>query len=413
MTTATGVKAELRPSESLSASDLKGMLARMMLIRRFEERTAQSYQQAKIGGFCHLYIGQEAVAVGSITALKGDDPIITAYRDHGHALARGMDPRYAMAEMFGKATGCAKGKGGSMHFFDKPHHMYGGHAIVGGQCPLGVGLAFAIQYEKKDNVAVCYLGDGALNQGAFHEAMNLAAIWRLPIIFVVENNMYSMGTHIARGTSMAEDLGKKAEAYGMPFERCDGKDVLATYDCFKRLADAMRGSTCKALGFDEDQGSGPAFVEAVTYRYKGHSMSDPQKYRSRDEVSEWEERDPITSLTNYLLERGTATQEEIKELDANAKKISLEAVKYATESEDLGVDELFTDVYVNPFGPYKKGQPPLLMLDSDESDESAEEPGESGDESGDAGDEQGDTDDEQSDEPADNDESGAADDEAK
>ncbi len=373
MTTATGVKTELRPSESLSAPQLIAMLSRMMLIRRFEERTAQSYQQAKIGGFCHLYIGQEAVAVGSISALKDNDPIVTAYRDHGHALARGMDPRYAMAEMFGKVTGCAKGKGGSMHFFDKPHHMYGGHAIVGGQCPLGVGLAFAIQYEKKDNVAVCYLGDGALNQGAFHEAMNLAAIWRLPIIFVVENNMYSMGTHISRGTSASADLGKKAEAYGMAFERCDGKDVLATYDCFKRLADGMRGSTCKALGFEEDAGSGPAFVEAVTYRYKGHSMSDPQKYRSRDEVSEWEERDPITSLSNYLLERGTATQEQMDELDATAKSAALEAVKYASESEDLGVEELFTDVYVNPYGPYKKGEPALLLREARANEGKSEE----------------------------------------
>ena len=212
MTTTVSGKPMTRPSDALEAPALLEMLRQMMLIRRFEERTMQSFQQQKIGGFCHIYIGQEATAVGSIAALRPEDPIITAYRDHGHALARGMDPNACMAEMFGKATGCAKGKGGSMHFFDKARHMYGGHAIVAGQCPLGVGLAFGIQYEKKDNVCLCYLGDGALNQGAFHESMNIAAIWRLPIIFIVENNMYSMGTHIARGTSMAEDLGAKANA---------------------------------------------------------------------------------------------------------------------------------------------------------------------------------------------------------
>ncbi len=250
-----------RLSDALGASGLLDILRQMMLIRRFEERCAQSYQQAKIGGFCHLYIGQEGVAVGSIAGLRGDDPIITAYRDHGHALARGMHPNYAMAELFGKVTGCSKGKGGSMHFFDKTRHMYGGHAIVGGQCPLGVGLAFAIQYKGEDKVCACYLGDGALNQGAFHESMNMAAIWNLPIIFVVENNGYSMGTHIARGTSMADDLSVKAAAYGMKFARCDGMDVLATYDCFKALADGIRAGK-----------HGPAFVDCQTYRYKGHSM---------------------------------------------------------------------------------------------------------------------------------------------
>ncbi|MEX0775146.1 MAG: pyruvate dehydrogenase (acetyl-transferring) E1 component subunit alpha [Phycisphaeraceae bacterium] len=365
MTTATGVKADSRPSDTLDAEALLEMLRQMLLIRRFEERTAQSYQQAKIGGFCHLYIGQEAVAVGSIAALRPDDPIITAYRDHGHALARGMDPKYCMAEMFGKLTGCAKGKGGSMHLFDKPHAMYGGHAIVGGQCPMGVGLAFATQYLQQDKVTLCYLGDGALNQGAFHEAMNMAAIWRLPIIFIVENNMYSMGTSIARGTSMAEDLSAKATAYGMHFARCDGKDVLAMYDCIKTVGDQVRGSTSKALGYEEEKGIGPAFVEAVTYRYKGHSMSDPQKYRTREEVSQWESRDPISRLTNLLIERGTATQEQVDELDKQAKQIARDAVTYAEESPDLPVEELYTDVYADPFGPFKVGVLPPLMREGE------------------------------------------------
>src|SRR5690606_8252178 len=239
--------ADVHPSRSLGADELLNMLSQMMLIRRFEERTAQSYQQAKIGGFCHLYIGQEAAAVGSIAALRPDDPVITAYRDHGHALARGMNPEDCMAEMYGKITGCAKGKGGSMHLFDKPHHMYGGHAIVGGQIPLGVGLAFATKYLGEDKVTICYFGDGALNQGAFHEAMNLAAIWNLPIIFALENNQYSMGTSIARGTAAADDLAKKAAAYNMRYAKCNGMDVLNTYDVFKHEADRIRA----AVGTEE------------------------------------------------------------------------------------------------------------------------------------------------------------------
>lgn len=396
MTTVMQDNTQTRPSRSLDDATLKRMLGQMMLIRRFEERTAQSYQQAKIGGFCHLYIGQEATAVGSISALRPDDPIITAYRDHGHALARGMDPRFAMAEMFGKVTGCCKGKGGSMHYFDRPHHMYGGHAIVGGQCPLGVGLAFAIQYNSEDKICVCYLGDGALNQGAFHESMNLAAIWNLPIIFVVENNGYSMGTHISRGTAMAHDLSTKAAAYGMKFARCNGMDVLDTYDCFKTLADAMRrddaeGGSSVPNSENTDDGAqpvshpdddqdrpesgrnqppgqpaeaspvAPVLVDCQTYRYKGHSMSDPQKYRTKDEVSQYEQQDPINDLVNYLIDHDMATQQEVDELDGQAKRRAIDAVRYANESPDVGVEEMYTDVYSQPFVPFKKGQLPLML----------------------------------------------------
>ena len=358
-------------SGQLPDSKMIEMLQSMMQIRRFEERTMQSYMQQKIGGFCHIYIGQEAVAVGSIAATKPDDPVIGAYRDHGLALARGMHPNYAMAEMFGKVTGCSKGKGGSMHFFDKAHHMYGGHAIVGGQCPLGTGLAFSVQYEKKDNIVLCYLGDGAVNQGAFHESMNLAAIWNLPIIFVLENNSYSMGTHIARGTAMANDLRAKAEAYGMRYAECDGLDVLDVYHTFKREIDRTRNApnpqwergvipTYKREG----QKIGPCFMNVKTYRYKGHSMSDPQKYRAKDEVESKQELDPINRLVNYLIDTDAATQEQIDQWDKDAKIAAQAAVKFANESPDMPIDELFTDIYSQPFGPYKKGNLPIMLKDS-------------------------------------------------
>ena len=338
------------------ADKLMDMLYQMMLIRRFEERTMQAYQQAKIGGFCHIYIGQEATAVGAVAALEAEDPLVTAYRDHGHALARGMHPNHCMAEMYGKLTGCAKGKGGSMHMFDKPHHMFGGHAIVGGQCPLGVGLAFALQYEKKNNVAVCFLGDGALNQGAFHEAMNLAGIWNLPILIVLENNGYSMGTAINRGTSMAHDLSAKAKAYGMRYAECDGMDVLDTYRVFKREADLSRGSTSDQLGLKQT-GGGACFINAKTYRYQGHSMSDPQKYRSKDEVNEQKEKDCINTLVNHLIENSLATQDQINALDKQAKQASRDAVQFAEQSPDLPMSEMYTDIYTQPYGPpFVKGE---------------------------------------------------------
>lgn len=343
MTIVTDEKSAVRPSDTLSTTQLLGLLRSMMLIRRFEERCAQSYQQAKIGGFCHLYVGQEAVSVGSIAALQPDDPIITAYRDHGHALARGMHPNHAMAEMFGKVTGCAKGKGGSMHLFDKYHHMYGGHAIVGGQCPLGAGIAFAVQYLNEAKVCVCYLGDGALNQGAFHESLNLSAVWKLPVVWVCENNLYSMGTAIDRGTSMANNLSVKAAAYGISHVDCDGMDVLGVYDCFKPLVEGIR------------QGQGPVFVNVKTYRYKGHSMSDPQKYRSKEEVVLMQEEDPINRLVNDLIDRGAAGQDDVDQLDREAKRLAMNAVRFANESADTPQEELYTDVYVNPYGPFKKG----------------------------------------------------------
>jgi len=344
-----------RPSRTLSDETLLAWLGRMQLIREFETRCAQAYQQAKIGGFCHLYIGQEAVAVGTLACLQDDDPVITAYRAHGHALARGMSPEHAMAEMFGKITGCAKGKGGSMHMFDRPHHLYGGHGIVAAHTPAAAGLAFAIKYERDvlgraldggeagSRVCVCYLGDGALNQGSFHEAMNLAAVLELPVIYVCENNGYAMGTAIDRGTSMAGDLGTKAAAYGIDYAQFDGMDILNIYDQFMPLVDRYRRQVR------------PAFVNLVTYRYQGHSLSDPQKYRTREEVDQWKERDSIDNLAHHLMQpkdkggRGCLSEDEFMSMQKQIRQRVREAIKAADAAPDTDPEtELYSDVYANP-----------------------------------------------------------------
>ncbi len=354
--------------QSLAASLPDAALVRwlrdMLLIREFENRCGQAYQQARIGGFCHLYTGQEAVAVGTVAALNPDDPIVHAYRDHGLALARGMDPRACMAEMFGKITGCAKGKGGSMHMFDKPHWFFGGHGIVGAQTPLGTGLAFAAKYElevlkrslpnpgvkdgapAKKKVALTFLGDGALNQGSLHEAMNLAGLYSLPCIFVVENNGYSMGTSIERGTTMAHDLTKKAAAYGIEGVVIDGFDILELYDHFKPLVDRCR----------EEQR--PAFVDLKTYRYLGHSMSDPQKYRTKEEVDQFKSKDSIDRFAAYLLnERKTSgrspapvlTEDRFKAIQQEVRDLVRETLDFAEKSPFPDPEtELYTDVLVNP-----------------------------------------------------------------
>jgi pyruvate dehydrogenase E1 component alpha subunit len=349
-TTKPRKKASSALSDDLPDETLEKWLRDMQLIREFELRTAQAYQQAKIGGFCHIYIGQEACAVGTLACVEHDDPVVLAYRDHGHALARGMDPKACMAEMFGKLAGCAKGKGGSMHMFDRPNHLYGGHGIVGAQTPLGAGLAFGIRYElevlKKrldgskatKRVALCYLGDGALNQGALHEAMNLAGLFSLPVIYIVENNGYSMGTSIQRGTTMADDLSRKAAAYGMDYAEIEGMSIRNIYDRFKPLADECR----------DDQK--PAFVNLLTYRYQGHSMSDPQKYRTKDEVEEWKERDSIANLADHLMnERKCMDEDGWKSMQKELREIVREAVKFAEETEAPNIEkELYADVYANP-----------------------------------------------------------------
>ncbi len=348
-----------RPSDKVSAETLVSWLRSMMLIREFEVRCAQAYQQAKIGGFCHLYIGQEACAVGTIASVNHDDPVVTAYRDHGHALARGMDPGACMAEMFGKATGCAKGKGGSMHMFDKPNWLFGGHGIVGAQTALGTGLAFASRYEwevlgkllpnpgvrdgdkGKKKVTLCYLGDGALNQGCLHEAMNLAGLFSLPVIFIVENNGYSMGTAIDRGTTMAHNLIAKGAAYGIDsikISQEEGLDLLRLYDKFKPFADDCR------------ERQRPGFVDLHTYRYQGHSMSDPQKYRTKEEVEQVKQKDSIDQLSLQLMnERKVLSEERFIEIQKELKAEVAKAMEFAESSEMPDVEaELYSDVYVNP-----------------------------------------------------------------
>ena len=348
------------PSARLPDATLLKWLRDMVAIREFENRCAQAYQQAKIGGFCHLYIGQEACAVGTIQSINHDDPIVTAYRDHGHALARGMSARACMAEMFGKTTGCAKGKGGSMHMFDKPNHLYGGHGIVGAQTPLGTGLAFAARYEwevmgqsldgsaAKKRVALSYLGDGALNQGALHEAMNLAGLWNIPVIYVVENNRYSMGTAIERGTTMAHDLGAKARAYGIDFLAITAEsaaaypgaemNILAIYDLFHPFAENCRRE------------QRPGFVDLHTYRYQGHSMSDPQKYRTKDEVDLIRSRDSIELLAHHLMmERKCLSESAYQEMIDACKAEAMDSLEFAEGSPmPTASEELYSDVYVNP-----------------------------------------------------------------
>ena len=335
---------------------LLGWLRQMLLIREFEVRTMQAYQNRLIGGFCHIYIGQEAIAVGSIAAVNDDDPVVLAYRDHGHALARGMDPKHCMAEMFGRIGGCAKGKGGSMHMFDAEHFLYGGHGIVGAQTPLGTGLAFATKYEdeiindgKSNHVTLCYLGDGALNQGCFYEAMNLASLQDLPVIFVLENNRYSMGTSIERGTSMAHDLRVKSEAHGIHHAIVDGKNVINLYQDFKSIADWCR------------EESRPFFVEAQTYRYKGHSMSDPRKYRTKDEESNEEHNDCIGSLSAYLREEHDVTEDAVKQMSRQVKSQVKQAVEWAKNSPEPPIEELYTDVYTDHWGPYTGTSKPEML----------------------------------------------------
>lgn len=350
-----------RPSELVCDATLIKWLRDMLLIREFENRCGQAYQQAKIGGFCHLYTGQEAAAVGTINSLNHDDPIVTAYRDHGHALARGMDAGACMAEMFGKSTGCAKGKGGSMHMFDKPNWMFGGHGIVGAQTPLGTGLAFAARYEwevigkslphpgVKDNqdakkkVALAYLGDGALNQGALHEAMNLAGLWDIPVIYIVENNGYSMGTAIHRGTTMAHDLTKKAEAYGILGAIIDGFDMIDLYDHFKPIVDWCR------------ENQKPAFIDLKTYRYLGHSMSDPQKYRTKEEVDQFKGKDSIDRMAHQLMNdrknkegKPLLNEAQFMDIQTEVKEVVRKAMEFAETSPIPEMDELYTDVLKNP-----------------------------------------------------------------
>ena len=309
------------------------MLWLMLLIRRFEERASQQYQAQKIGGFCHLYIGQEAVVAGAIAAIRFDDYIITAYRDHAHALARGTSANACMAELFGKDTGCSRGLGGSMHFFDKEHHMYGGHAIVGAHVPLACGLAFACKYRNEDRVTLCFFGDGAINQGSFHEALNLAALFKLPVIFICENNLFAMGTSVERSTSLKQ-IVDRAEGYDIPGCVVDGMNFRHVRDTLSEVVESIR------------KDPHPAFVEVRTYRYRGHSMSDPASYRTKEQLEKYRLDDPITRLRAQLTREGKLTNEKFDELDKEAKRIALESVKFAEQSEEPPLEKLYDYTYV-------------------------------------------------------------------
>ncbi|MFC5411363.1 pyruvate dehydrogenase (acetyl-transferring) E1 component subunit alpha [Larkinella bovis] len=311
----------------------------MVLQRKFEEKAGQLYGQQKIRGFCHLYIGQEACSSGSYSALTKDDKWITAYRDHGIPLALGSDPKAIMAELFGKQTGSSKGKGGSMHIFDKSVNFVGGHGIVGGQIPVGAGLAFAEKYNKTTNLCITFMGDGAVRQGSFHETLNMAMTWKLPVIFVVENNGYAMGTSVSR-TSNVTDLYTLGEAYDMPSEPVDAMDVEAVHEAVSRAAERAR------------KGDGPTFLEFRTYRYRGHSMSDPQKYRTKDELEQYKQRDPIENVRATILEKKIATEDELAAIDQKIRGIVEESVKFAEESPYPSPDEAFKDVYMQKDYPF-------------------------------------------------------------
>lgn len=315
-------------------------LRQMLLIRRFEERAEMLYQKGnKIGGFFHQYSGQEPVAVGSIGVLREDDYVITAYRDHGHALARGMTAKAGMAELLGKATGCSKGKGGSMHFFDAEKGFLGGHAIVGSHIPLAAGVAFASKYRGEDRVCICYMGDGAINQGSVHEALNMAALWKLPVIYVVENNMYAMGTSLARSSAVLDLTVRCAVPYGIPGVVINGNDIELMAKTTREAANRARA------------GEGPSFIEAQTYRYKGHSISDPGKYRHKDELDSAVRNDPILVYENILKQRGWIDQEAIDRMHESVKQEIEESIEFAEQSEQPPLDALYEDITVAPFIP--------------------------------------------------------------
>jgi pyruvate dehydrogenase E1 component alpha subunit len=320
---------------------LMHLLEEMLLIRRFEEKAAQMYGLRKIGGFCHLYNGQEGVAVGSVAAIDlSSDYVLTAYRDHGHALACGMDPKVVMAELYGKITGCSRGKGGSMHMFDAEKHMLGGNGIVGAQIPVATGVGFAEMYrknvmkEKEMGVTLCFFGDGAIHQGSFHESLNLAKIWNLPVIYIVENNHFGMGTSVKRISSV-QDFDVKAVGYGLPGEVVDGMDVLSVYEAIKKASAAAKKDGTATL------------LDIKTYRYKGHSMSDPAKYRTRDELEAYQQQDPILLLRVQMAENGMIDDKAFEKIDEEVKAKVQESVEFAEESDEPAIETMYEDVYVD------------------------------------------------------------------
>ncbi len=332
------VKTPPKPNGSHTAQATKDELLQyyrdMLLIRRFEERAGQLYGMGLIGGFCHLYIGQEAVVVGMQAALKEGDQVITAYRDHGHMLAAGMTANGVMAELTGRRDGYSKGKGGSMHMFSIEKAFYGGHGIVGAQVSLGTGIAFANKYRNDGKVCLTYFGDGAANQGQVYESFNMAALWKLPVVYIIENNQYAMGTSVQRSSAETK-LHKRGAAFGIPGEEVDGMDVIAVREAGKRAVDHVRS------------GQGPILLEMKTYRYRGHSMSDPAKYRTKEEVDEFRaKRDPIDYVKKLLIDGGHATEESLKEIDREIRAVVTESAEFAQQSPEPDPSELMTDVYI-------------------------------------------------------------------
>jgi pyruvate dehydrogenase E1 component alpha subunit len=317
----------------LDSARVAELYEQMLLIRRFEEQSGRLYMQGKIKGFLHLYVGEEAIAVGAISALRSDDYVISHYRDHGHALAKGMEPKVVMAELMGKATGSSKGKGGSMHLFDVAKGFMGGYAIVAGQMPVAAGIALAAKYRNEDRVVVCFFGDGAVNEGEFHETLNLAAIWKLPLLFVLENNLFAMGTRIEDSRAGGKDVYLMADSYKIAAQQIDGMDVVA-----------VRDSTEEALGRIR-AGDGPVFLEAMTYRFVGHSVQDPQAYRDSSEIDEWRIKDPIDTFREASLVDGMINDEQLARIDERVTDTIAEAVKFAEESEEPALESLFDDLY--------------------------------------------------------------------
>lgn len=331
---AEAASAQADSAPSTGADQLRKFYADMLLIRRFEEKAGQLYGMGLIGGFCHLYIGQEAVVVGMQAALRPGDQVITAYRDHGHMLACGMDPKGVMAELAGRSTGYSKGKGGSMHMFSREKKFFGGHGIVGAQVPIGTGLAFASRYRKDGAVTLTYFGDGAANQGQVYESFNMAELWKLPVVYVIENNQYAMGTSVERASAEAH-LWKRGASFNIPGEQVDGMDVEAVFAAGRHAVEWC----CT--------GKGPIILEMKTYRYRGHSMSDPAKYRTREEVqSVREKRDPIEHLGHRMVASGLASDDDLKAIDKQTRQIVNTAAEYATESPEPAPSELFTDILV-------------------------------------------------------------------
>lgn len=327
--------------EDVDNKTLIQLYRQMLLVRRFEEKAAEAYSMGKIGGFCHLYIGQEAVAIGAISAIRTDDYVLTSYREHGHAIAKGMSPDAVMAELFGKAGGCSKGKGGSMHMFDRNVNFLGGHAIVGGQIPLATGVAFASKYKGTDQVTLCFFGEAAVNQGAFHESLNMAQLWKLPCIYICENNQYGMGTSLDRAMSF-QNISEKACAYEIASEFVDGMDVLAVREATARAVERARKDYL------------PTLLEVRTYRFMGHSMSDPGNYRTRAEIEKYQERDPVKIFLSTLKEKGIIDDAAVADMEKSIREEVEHSLRFAEESPQPAPDELYTDVYANPIVPGKQ-----------------------------------------------------------